>query len=259
VHNAAEGFFRFASEPVVADLDNDGDAEVIFGSWVQKGTGHTGKLHVLDHHGNPIHEVLLPPPYGSADWNGALAAPTLANIDGDADLEVVLTTSHSGFVAYDLPGTADARVLWGTGRGNYQRTGSPLHGSLQSSRVEVSPILANPGDTLRYTIRLGNAWPALDNVRVTDTLPSELSYLGDLTATSGSYDDSDGVIKWWGTVEGGDPAILTFSAAVDEQITTHQVVVNTVRMNDGVGNNLSRMATVVVNGQGLFLPLLSKY
>jgi hypothetical protein len=27
-------------------------------------------------------------------------------------------------VAYDLPGTASARILWGTGRGSYQRTGA---------------------------------------------------------------------------------------------------------------------------------------
>jgi hypothetical protein len=52
-----------------------------------------------------------------------LAAPTLDNIDSDADLEVVLNTSHSGFVAYDLPGTPNARILWKTGRGNYQRNG----------------------------------------------------------------------------------------------------------------------------------------
>ena len=114
-----EGFYRFASEPVVADLDNDGQAEVIFASWTQKGSDQTGKLHILDYLGNPLHEVDLPAGLRRADWNGALAAPTLANIDGDADLEVVLNTAHSGLVAYDLPGTANARILWGTGRGNY--------------------------------------------------------------------------------------------------------------------------------------------
>ena len=126
VYHASEGFYRFASEPVVADLDNDGHAEVIFASWVQKGTGHTGKLHILDYMGNPIHEIDLPAAFGTADWNGALAAPTLADIDGDPDLELVLNTAHSGIVAYDLPDTADARILWGTGRGNYHRNGLSL-------------------------------------------------------------------------------------------------------------------------------------
>jgi hypothetical protein len=67
-------------------------------------------------------EINLPAAY-SGEWNGALAAPTLADIDGDPDLEVVLNTAHSGFVAYDLPGTAGAQILWGTGRGNYWRDG----------------------------------------------------------------------------------------------------------------------------------------
>ena len=105
------GSYRFASEPVVADLDDDGYAEVIFGSWVQKGTHQTGKLHILDYQGNPLHEVDLPPAYGSPDWNGALAAPTLANIDGDADMEVVLNTAHSGLVPHWMRALAVHRTL----------------------------------------------------------------------------------------------------------------------------------------------------
>jgi hypothetical protein len=79
---------------------------------------------MVDHLGTMLHEVELPPAFGSASWNGALAAPTLAELDGDPDLELVLNTAHSGFMAYDLPGLQSARVLWGTGRGNDQRTGS---------------------------------------------------------------------------------------------------------------------------------------
>lgn len=124
VYKADQGFYRFASEPTVADLDNDGHSEVIFASWVEKGSPRTGKLHILDYHGTPLFEIDLPVAYGSPDWNGALAAPTLANIDADSDLELVLNTAHSGIVAYDLPGTADARILWGTGRGSYLRNGS---------------------------------------------------------------------------------------------------------------------------------------
>ena len=123
VYIPTEGFYRFASEPVVADLDNDGYGEVIFSSWTQKGSNATGKLHILDYMGNVLHEIDLPPAFGNVDWNGALAAPTLADIDGDGELEVVLNTAHSGFVAYDLPGTSNARVLWGTGRGSYLREG----------------------------------------------------------------------------------------------------------------------------------------
>lgn len=125
VYKPWEGFYRFASEPVVADLNNDGLAEVIFTSWAQNGSYAWGKLHILNAHGLPLYELNLPAPRSSsATWNGAMAAPTLANVDSDADLELIVNTAASGVVVYDLPGTADARILWGTGRGNFQRTGS---------------------------------------------------------------------------------------------------------------------------------------
>ncbi len=38
--------------------------------------------------------------------NGALPAPTIANVDSDPDYELVINTIHSGFIAYDLPGSA---------------------------------------------------------------------------------------------------------------------------------------------------------
>jgi FG-GAP-like repeat len=123
VYHPADGFYRFASEPVVADLDGDGSAEVLFTSWTAKASQANGRLHVLDGLGNPLYEVTLPAALGTTDWNGALAAPTLANLDGDPDLEIVINTAFSGLVAYDLPGTAAAKVLWGTGRGSYARAG----------------------------------------------------------------------------------------------------------------------------------------
>jgi hypothetical protein len=123
VYNPAEGFYRFASEPAVVDLDNNGQAEVIFASWPQKGGNRVGKLHIVSSSGSAIYEVALPPAF-SGSYNGALAAPTVANIDLDADYEVVLNTVNAGLVAYDLPGTANARILWGTGRGDYLRAGS---------------------------------------------------------------------------------------------------------------------------------------
>jgi hypothetical protein len=116
--------FRFASEPVVADLDDDGLAEVLFTSWPKKGTGRVGQLIVLSHLGQERFRVDLPAPAG-ATWNGGLGAPTLANVDADPDLELLVGTAASGLVAYDLPNSASARILWGTGRGGVRRAGTP--------------------------------------------------------------------------------------------------------------------------------------
>jgi hypothetical protein len=130
---------RFASEPAVADLDNDGKAEVIFTSWPQKGGAAVGQLHILNHLGVQLFAVDLPGSFPAGNVNGGLAAPTLANLDGDADLEAVVGTIASGAVAYDLPGTANARVLWGTGRGSYARTGTPPEASCFKLTMSVAP------------------------------------------------------------------------------------------------------------------------
>ncbi len=120
VYNPSEGFYRFASEPVVADLDNDGSPEVIFTSWPAKTDSaplRLGKLHILSAHGTPIYEVDLPAPKSSSVyWNGALAAPTLANIDSDPNLEIVVNTVYAGVVAYRVPDSANARILSKSGR-----------------------------------------------------------------------------------------------------------------------------------------------
>src|SRR4030095_10690433 len=95
---------------------------VIFTSWPENGGNRIGQLHILDYQGNSLYALDLPAPRGD-NWNGGLAAPTIANIDADPDMELVIGTVSSGVVAYDLPGTAGARILWATGRGSFKRTG----------------------------------------------------------------------------------------------------------------------------------------
>lgn len=125
VYERSEKGYSFASEPVVADLDNNGTAEVIFTSWGQKGSHQNGKLFILNWDGSLLYETPLPAPRSSSvSWNGSLGAPTLANIDGDPDLEVILNTAYSGVVVYNLPNSANARILWGTGRGSFTRAAS---------------------------------------------------------------------------------------------------------------------------------------
>jgi hypothetical protein len=167
---------RFAGEPVVADLDNDGKAEVIFTSWPQNGGNRIGQLHILNYQGNQLHALNLPAPRGD-DWNGGLAAPTIANIDLDADKELVIGTVASGVVAYDLPGTANARILWGTGRGSYKRTGvSPLdQGFSLSTSPSVQVIQA--GDATSYTLNLqaSSEFTAAITLNVTNPAPADLN------------------------------------------------------------------------------------
>ncbi len=257
------GLYRFAGEPTVADLDNDGRAEVIIATWVQKGKNQTGDLIILDDQGNVLHKVALPMAF-SGDWNGALAAPTLANIDADADLEVVLNTAHSGLLAYDLPGTSHARILWGTGRGNYLRNGyleeaPPPTGSLENSYKSVAVSSNGLNAVLTYTVHLENSGVNLPTVRLTDTLPASAQYQGDLWASSGNPNYAGGNITWNGAVDSDTPVTITFSVAVAVQtLTIPTTITNTVRINDGQGNVLRRRVAAVLNGYEVYLPLVMK-
>jgi len=116
---------RFASEPAIADLDGDGKAEVIVGTWGEKARRKSGQLLVLDHLGRLLYAVDLPPSFPTGAWNGALGAPTVANVDGDPDVEILVGTAQAGLVAFRVPRTAGARVAWGTGRGGFTRRGTP--------------------------------------------------------------------------------------------------------------------------------------
>jgi hypothetical protein len=168
--------FRFASEVVVADLDNDGQAEVIFTSWPKKAVGGVGHLHVLSAQGAQLHRVPLPAPDIGGGYNGGLGAPTLANIDADPDLEVVVGTVASGAVAYDLPNTAAARILWSTGRGTVRRTGSFLRARLAVDDVSV---LEGDSGTRNATFTVNMAAPS--------DAPASVAYSCTAgTATSGS-------------------------------------------------------------------------
>ncbi len=261
VYNPAEGFYRFVSEPVIADLDDNGYAEVIFTSWTQKGSNHTGKLHILDYLGNPIYEVSLPDAFGDGDWNGALPAPTLVNIDSDRDLEVVLLTANSGVVAYDLPGTEHAYILWGTGRGDYQRDGNLsntiLPTLIESTKTSSLPR-ANPGDVLTFTITLRNPGQRLNNASMTDPLPPELVFTGNLWASSGIASYSNGMVSWNGGVSRSEDVVIHFDAIVETGIFSPTVITNTATIADGFGHSWLRQALVYVLGRPIFLPLVGR-
>jgi len=256
VYNPGEGFFRFASEPTVADLNNDGLAEVIFTSWTQIGSYQTGKLYIVSSSGNLIREVMLPAAYGSPNWNGSIPAPTLANIDADADLEIVLNTAHSGVVAYDLPGTEDALILWGTGRGGYQRSGVILQGNLIATHIYASNSIPTAGEVFTYSITMKNPNPALSNVQLTNLLPTKIEYVGGLSVSSGTADLTGGTLTWQGAVGPVTPVVITYRVQVTTSVTNPQALINTITVEDGIGHTLNRSVPVIANGLATYLPLI---
>ncbi len=101
----------------VADLSGDGIPEIVFTTYGPAG----GSLVVLDAGGSKLHELTL-------GGRGAMPVPTIADVDGDGDLDIVVSLKDGedhtrSVLIYEVPGSATNCLLWPTGRGNLRRDG----------------------------------------------------------------------------------------------------------------------------------------
>lgn len=257
VKKSNESFIRFASEVVVADLDADGSAEVIFTSWTQKGSNRTGKLHILNSMGVPIYEIDLPAA-DSSGWNGGLAAPTLANIDSEPGLELLVNTAHSGVAAYDLPNTARARVLWGTGRGSFLRGGSLVHGYLAPPRLTISNAAPQAGETTLITAALRSFDYPVRDVVFQNALPAELHPAGAPQANYGTATWLGSTLKWEGDVLPDQPLTITFPVSADGAISQPTLVQNSAAINAPFLPQLELQSFLIINGMSTYLPAIQR-
>jgi hypothetical protein len=112
----------FASEPLVVDLNRDGIPEIVFGTYAL--TANAGRLVILDSAGNLLYDITLENQgTGGGNGIGVPAAPSVADLDGDGNLEIVLLTFDHGVDIYTVPGSGTQCLLWPTGRGNLLRNG----------------------------------------------------------------------------------------------------------------------------------------
>jgi hypothetical protein len=112
----------FASEPAIVDLNRDGLPEIVFGTYsLQK---NSGRLVVLANTGQELYDITLDNQGdGGGNGIGVPAAPSVADLDGDGNLEIVLLTFDHGIDVYTVPGSGTACLPWPTGRGNLLRNG----------------------------------------------------------------------------------------------------------------------------------------
>ena len=111
----------FASEVAAADLNRDGRPELVFGTYGPR--RGTGRLVVLSARGQAVLDIRLRRQGTNGNGIGVPAAPSIADLDGDGRLEIVLTTFDHGIDVYRVPGRTN-QLPWPTGRGGLLRTGA---------------------------------------------------------------------------------------------------------------------------------------
>ncbi|MCJ8502430.1 FG-GAP repeat domain-containing protein [Desulfatitalea alkaliphila] len=118
--DAPGGHFIGASGAALGDLDDDGIPEVVFTTYsTAQGVSH---LIILNAAGALLHRVPIP-------GRGAMSVPTLADVEGDGILEIVISLKDQlggglgGVQIYDVPSAVAGYLPWPTGRGNLLRNG----------------------------------------------------------------------------------------------------------------------------------------
>jgi hypothetical protein len=113
----------FSSEVTVADLNRDGSPELLLTTYGDPDVHDSGRLMILSAAGAVLHDLALPNPGHNGNGNGAPAAPTVGDLDGDGQLEIFVQTFDHGLDVFSVPGSGTNCLPWPTARGGPWRMG----------------------------------------------------------------------------------------------------------------------------------------
>lgn len=126
---------------------------------------------------------------------------------------------------------------------------------LSGSIKQVSSADAFPGDVLQYQIVLQNTG-ATTTASLTDTLPADITWTGELTASQGIPVYENGNILWQDTIEQGTVITLTYRASVNACLAEGEQLTNTAVIRDSIGTTTERTAVVSIANQAPDVPIL---
>jgi hypothetical protein len=110
---------------LIADLNQDGSPEIVFSTYGAPTVSDSGHLIILAANGALLFDVPLPNPGHDGNGNGAPAAPTVADLDGNGQLEIFVQTFDHGLDVFTVPGSGGNCLSWSNARGGLLRQGQP--------------------------------------------------------------------------------------------------------------------------------------
>ena len=185
-------------------------------------------------------------------WQGTLAASTAVTLT--YQLSVTHPLSPSTYIT-NVARIEDADRGLGFRRQAIVRVNAP---DLSPSTFTVDQSTARPGDALTYTVVLRNEG-IIDAVGATISapVPAHTTYVsGSLSVQgSGTLDDSDGLMRWSGTVSLDVPVTVTYRVVVRDAWVT---VVGRLDMEDGYGESQQRQVATTIPPYQWIFPLIMK-
>lgn len=180
--------------------------------------------------------------------------------------------SHFLAHAYILADSQETLRTWldrPWGRGDLysiQKIVATIHAQPEQSDFSASyKVASNPmprsGEVFAYTIQVRNTGKLLDEtITLTDIIPPGLSYVPDsFSATLGTVDDSGApTLRWSGALSEQRAVTITFQVQVEVPEDRVQFLTNTATLTIPSLETILLKATVVVNGQAVYMPVVMK-
>ena len=124
--------------------------------------------------------------------------------------------------------------------------------------MTADSLIPGTNELVNYAIQLKNPGPDLETVVLTNTIPADVTYSGNLSASSGSAGYTAGQVLWQGDVISGQPISITYSVTVNGNVTDPQQIINEAIANDGLGNIWTLSTTIMANGTADYLPVMNQ-
>lgn len=127
------------------------------------------------------------------------------------------------------------------------------------SHKTVNRETVAPGGILTYSLALTNTGTGTATAALTDTLPTEVIWANNASASSGTltWEAAQDRLLWTGSIDEGATAVVTFQVQAHDDLSTGTVISNVALVGSNSGYQFELHAPdVVVTGTSLYLPIV---